>query len=591
MTTDGSIDTGQLTTGVAKRAIDRALDYLEGKIKEKWAQHKNKSEQIFSEYIRAQSKRCSLVRTLIFDKQSSNLSDIYVPLQVRMRSGAGRLSSWAELSEHALIEIISETRDQSRSRATLAGVVSGPAGSGKSFFMRNLYIELAKSEISKIPVFIEARDLNNIGKTDVSGVIQNAFKVVGCSISLEQVSEGLKAGLFCILIDGFDELRVSIERHYAAELEQVAGEFEACPLIISGRPSHLLHSSDYLQDCELMPLDLDQISNLIERLDFNQETTSSFLALVKSELFGTHRDFLELPLLCVVMLLTYSDSGRISAKRHEFYEDALNALWGKHDARKQAGYEREKYTGLDKGEFFKLMSGFCASTYVGELFTMREREFREHLTRAKELTGVVANADDFLRDSTVSTSLMIQDGNHYRFAHRSFQEYFCAVYVLTLDDGAVGNAIDAVSARYETDSVLGFIRSIHSERFERSWVLPRLTRAMATVTKATQSFAKYKALHSGATGDLLRKVRDTYEMNPSNSPLVGAIAAWEDMNLPTSTDLNAISGSGHSKVFLRDITNMSKLHARIKSKFQARAKLNDSLFGKDAAVGPQTEEK
>ena len=90
------------------------------------------------------------------------------------------------------------------------------------------------------------------------------------------------------------------------------------------------------------------------------------------ELFVSHAEFLEIPLLCVVMLLTYSDAGRISRKKHEFYEDAFDALWSKHDARKQAGYEREKYSGLDKNEFMRLLSAFCASSYITEQFSMRE---------------------------------------------------------------------------------------------------------------------------------------------------------------------------------------------------------------------------
>ena len=111
-----------------------------------------------------------------------------------------------------------------------------------------------------------------------------------------------------------------------------------------------------------------QAVELIQRLDFDEATKNSFISLMQKELFASHAEFLKIPLLCVVMLLTYSDAGRISRKKHEFYEDAFNALWSKHDARKQAGFEREKYTGLDKNEFMRLLSAFCASSYLPSYF-------------------------------------------------------------------------------------------------------------------------------------------------------------------------------------------------------------------------------
>jgi hypothetical protein len=160
--------------------------------------------------------------------------------------------------------------------------------------------------------------------------------------------EGLKAGMFVALIDGFDELRLSHERHYANVLELAAFDFQLCPLLVSGRRSDLFRALNYFEQFDLVALSRDEAAELIKKLQFDEATKASFITLLRKELFTSHAEFLELPLLCVVMLLTYSDAGRISSKEHEFYEDAFNALWNKHDARKQAGYEREKYTKLDK---------------------------------------------------------------------------------------------------------------------------------------------------------------------------------------------------------------------------------------------------
>jgi hypothetical protein len=284
---------------------------------------------------------------------------------------------------------------------------------------------------SKIPIFLEARELNDAKLMDFEGMIMLSFKLAGFELSKEQAIDGLKSGIFSFIFDGFDELRRSQEYHYGKQIQRAIQTFKSCPIVVSGRPNERMYVSEHLHQCDILPLSPEESVHLVQKLEFDARVKSAFISIARDELFQSHKEFLELPLLCVVMLITYSDSGRISKKKHEFYEDAFNALWGKHDARKQAGFEREKYTGLDKQSFLKLLSAFCASSYIDEDFSMREEQLRSHLKRATLMTGITVNELEFIRDMSVSTSLMVLDGNNYKFSHRSFQEYF-GKYVLDL---------------------------------------------------------------------------------------------------------------------------------------------------------------
>ena len=107
---------------------------------------------------------------------------------------------------------------------------------------------------------------------------------------------------------------------------------------------------------DIVPFDVPRSIQLISRLDFNEDAKNHFIIEIKNHLRRTHLEFIGNPLLCIIMLITFSDVGKISSKRHEFYEDAFNALWRKHDARK--GYQRERYTGLEKTKFLKLLCAF-----------------------------------------------------------------------------------------------------------------------------------------------------------------------------------------------------------------------------------------
>ncbi len=316
---------------------------------------------------------------------------------------------------------------------------------------------------------------------------------------------------------------------------------------------------------------------MLTKLDFDKGTKSSFVGLIRSELWQSHKDFLEIPLLTVVMLITYSDAGRISRKQHEFYEDAYNALWSKHDARKQPGFEREKYTGLDKQEFTRLASSFCASSYLREDFSMRESVLEHHLNAAKKLTGISANNELFVKDMTISTSLLVTDGNQYRFAHRSFQEFLCAKYVLSLSDDELARGIEAVSGRYATDDVMSFMKSMNAEKFERAWVIPGLSAVAETLERAKTNYDVYIALADGPDGSFLMKLRAIYELSPTNEQVMAAIDSIRHMGKRTAIEFAMLS-AGQAKTFLRDTQNFLALYSKLEGRNQKRILALDTLF-------------
>ncbi len=221
---------------------------------------------------------------------------------------------------------------------------------------------------------------------------------------------------------------------------------------------------------------------------------------------------------------------------------------------------------------------------------MREADLVYHLSRAKKLTDIVAKEEDFVRDMTISTSLLVLEGNTYRFSHRSFQEYFCARYVLSLSDSEIAKGIDAVSSRYGTDSVLDFVRSMNAERFETAWVTPKLFAIVPRLQKAEQSFRSYNHLFSSAEGEYLRILRDVYSMKPSSEVLSGAVAAWLDMRLSQTqppTQLN----NHQWKLFLKDISNFEELLEKLRKKYTGRAVMREALFGASVGSGKSIPQK
>ena len=245
---------------------------------------------------------------------------------------------------------------------------------------------------------------------DLDARIYEDFAEIGTHVTREQITNGLESGLFVFLLDGMDELKGGfIQKHYEAELVKFARKYHLCPLLVSSRPTERIRSWAEIDACDIAPLDPDTAADLVRRLEFDENGKGRFTRLMRRDLFRTHYEFVSVPLLCTIMLLTYSDTGYISKNRHEFFEDAFNALWSKHDARKD-GFERDRYTGLQKAEFLKILSAFAISSYINADYNMKDAQFHQHFDQAVRLSGVSCKERIFSETCESRRALLLTKG-------------------------------------------------------------------------------------------------------------------------------------------------------------------------------------
>jgi hypothetical protein len=276
------------------------------------------------------------VRNFVYDSSSANLPDIYVHQRLST-------SFYTAIDDTSFVDSLNASQIAESSRPTNAFIVTGPAGIGKSLLLKFAFFRLQR--YSRIPLYLEARTFNRLKVSDIETRIHDDFNSVGAKIIKEQIVLGLETGLFVVIIDGMDELKVAIQGHYESAILDFAAKYPFCPMLLSSRPMENLKSWRLFHEWTIDPMDLSQVESLLGKLNFLISVKSSFLLLLQKGLYDSHFEFVSRPLLCVIMLLTYSDSGRISNYRHEFFEDAFTALWSKHDGRKE-GFERTKYTRL-----------------------------------------------------------------------------------------------------------------------------------------------------------------------------------------------------------------------------------------------------
>jgi hypothetical protein len=143
----------------------------------------------------------------------------------------------------------------------------------------------------------------------------------------------------------------------------------------------------------------------------------------------------------------------------------------------QHGYKRKTYASLSVDDFSNCMSAFCIITYLKEQFIFSNTALRRSLQQALELEATSVNIDDLISDLIESTCLIQAEGTDFVFTHRSFQEYFAAVFISRSPTGGAGALLEKASAR-QADDVINLTFSINRRLVEREWVVPMLQRLL-----------------------------------------------------------------------------------------------------------------
>jgi hypothetical protein len=145
-------------------------------------------------------------------------------------------------------------------------------------------------------------------------------------------------------------------------------------------------------------------------------------------LYSTHREFLESPLLTIMMLITLQQFADVPAKVHLFYEHAFEALFGRHDATK-GGFQRKRHTTLALDDFKRLYSYFCIITYLKKMISFSADSVLSIIQQSITSSKIAVDKVGFQKDLAESTCMLILDGMDYTFSHRYFQEYFAAYFL------------------------------------------------------------------------------------------------------------------------------------------------------------------
>lgn len=353
-------------------------------------------------------------------------------------------------------------------------IITGTGGIGKSMLMRHCFLN-AISNTQLIPVLLELRGLNEYLAEDVSieKFIYNTLNIFGFELDEEYFKYSLETGCYLILFDGYDEVKNSLSAKVTQEITDFSNKYPDNYIILSSRPLEEFVGWSDFDEYTSMHLTKEQALSLISKLDYDKSLKNKFHKKLEDELFEKYESFASNPLLLTIMLMTFEGRISIPDSKTDFYEQAFSTLFHRHDARKKGGYKREIMSRLSYEDFKKVFSYFCFRSFFKNQYEFTEKTALENIAKAKEKTYPYGNFDDtnFLNDMVKAVCVLVHEGLNYRFSHRSFQEYFAAVYTMQLSDDEqkrfVTSWLKATSKRLTTD-YLDILLDLQPDRFVKN---------------------------------------------------------------------------------------------------------------------------
>lgn len=499
---DGGINTlsTKLLSDVAKTAANGISNEMSKNFVQKIKKHlKDESMKydidsgyLFETYIVNAKRKYEKVKTII-NSNPKNLYDLYETVEIRC---GRKIMDTKNVNE--VLEIGNKM------------ILIGTGGIGKTMTMKHLFLKTI--EIGEYtPIFIELRSINelDIDYFDLEEYVNETLNNMGLHIDDEYFVYSMKSGCYSIFLDGFDELNDTCLKKVEKEIIRLSDKYSSNKYLISSRPMNQFTGWNDFMELESLPLSKEKALSLVSKLPYDDRAKNKFYKALDEEYYENYESFASNPLLLTIMLITFNTNAKIPNNLNEFYEQAFYALFYRHDASKKT-FVREKRCKLECEDFKRIFSYFCFKTFFDTRYEFDDSLLHMYLQRAKEKLYLDFNENDYIYDLEHSVCLLIRDGLSYKFAHRSFQEYFAALYTIQLNDNYQKNLLKMWAQHKShfqmlTTHYLNMLNDLEEARFFDNFLITGLE----TLNK------EYEKLNHNIY-DLVKRIASGIRFDPKN---------------------------------------------------------------------------
>jgi hypothetical protein len=274
-------------------------------------------------------------------------------------------------------------------------------------------------------------------------------------------------GYFVFLFDGFDEINPDIRPELENQILQISEKYHKCSIIITSRPDERFSAWDNFRNVQILPMPYEKTICLIENSKYDADVTKIFIKRLTPEFYKRHESFLSTPLLAIMMMITFEEYAEIPDSLHVFYRHCFETLVRRHDAMK-AQFLRKTFSSCTAEQFRDIFASFCLLTYSRSKYQFNHDEIIEFIKLSLKQQMIKGDPEKVLNDLIESICLLQKEGFEISFVHRSFQEYFCALFISQAKSGVVARYLENGKFRLR-DNVIPLLYGMIPDRVEEEW--------------------------------------------------------------------------------------------------------------------------
>jgi len=372
------------------------------------------TESHFTEYFHRTYKKLAVINTLVFNNSQRLLTEIYLPLTLTItndRKIKTKVSGFPKNISDEFGNIL----------------VTDTAGMGKSTLMKTIFIDTINKNIG-IPIFIELRRLTNSKK--IIQEIQEQLNSIDKNFDTDLLLELLAEGGFIIILDGYDEIALGERDTVTTDIQEFISKASNNRFFITSRPEKALASFGNFQEFRIEPLAKKEAFELLRKYDNQGQVSTLLIKKLQEKELANIEEFLTNPLLVSLLFTAFEHKQAIPFKKYLFYRQVYDANFESHDLTKGDSYTHDKYSKLEIDDFHRVLRHLGFNCFKIQRIEFTKDELLKLINDSKEFcVGLKFNDSDFLLDILKTVPLFTQDGNYYRWSHKSLQEYFAAQFI------------------------------------------------------------------------------------------------------------------------------------------------------------------
>ena len=396
-------------------------------------------------------ERCSKMRVLDME-QSIALGTIYTDVNILERLSGRRGMAIAELLATCNLEADSSAIDLKQFDRFGMGrvreervdgleavqqhrklLVLGKPGAGKTTFLKRLAVLCSdrKFQGDRVPLFVTLKEFAETdGQPDLTTYLAQLI-----SQPIAVLPTIWQSGRALVLLDGLDEVKQSDHDRIIKQIRDFSDRFSQNQFVMTCRIAAQEYTFESFTEVEMADFNRDQIRAFVGKwFEAKQDPQKATLFLDKLKDNPPIEELAKSPLLLTLLCLLFGEAAEFPANRSELYEEALEVLLRKWDAKRNIERDRV-YKKLSRQRKEDLLSQLAYRFFERGEYFFKQREVTAEIIRfIRNLSGASEDEADLELDgAAVLRSIESQHGllmerarNIYSFSHLTFLEYFVA---------------------------------------------------------------------------------------------------------------------------------------------------------------------